>query len=584
MKTLTHAKQTIINVRGLIVIYLALCIITVLFSRFFFIRILQGLETPLLFYGLLFFTIPAVLAAFLSISLLSFLRDLIARRSGGRFQIKLLGYFSIIALFAATPAAIITAQAAAEFVRFYRSIDVLRVIDFAEESAISLYAFQLEHFETLAAEVFPGASDLPEEIAGVQEFAQNDAGEWEAQGFWGDSSRKVLTPPAVQTGFLPREMPRDTDTVRYALRRGKKLWVFWFNLAEGFDGSLKALEQEKSRFSALAFLNIHVKPILIFYYSIFFFPIILMTLIIAISFTRRITQPLMELTEATRRIASGDFSVHIMTRKNDELSQLVGSFNTMAQDLGRLKTSLVKAEKISIWQSMAEQLAHEIKNPLTPIKLSAERVLRRWRNEPDRLGEILETSMLAIIQETEMLTILLTEFRTLSKPLEPSRTWTNVRDLAESVIGPYGSSHPRVNINIASIPKNISVKIDPHRLGQALVNLINNGIDAMDGAGLIEIRADLVKKREIRYCRISVRDTGKGIPEADKSRIFTPYFTTKAGGTGLGGTGLGLPIVERIVQDHGGSIWVNSAEAAGSTFFIDLPGQEDAEPQNLSET
>jgi signal transduction histidine kinase len=102
-----------------------------------------------------------------------------------------------------------------------------------------------------------------------------------------------------------------------------------------------------------------------------------------------------------------------------------------------------------------------------------------------------------------------------------------------------------------------------------LTNLIINGIDAMDRRGIIKIRTDLVKKREIRYCRLSIQDSGKGISEKVGAHIFTPYFTTKESGTGLG-----LPIVERIVNDHGGSIWFNSAEGVGTTFFIDLPIDE----------
>ena len=93
-----------------------------------------------------------------------------------------------------------------------------------------------------------------------------------------------------------------------------------------------------------------------------------------------------------------------------------------------------------------------------------------------------------------------------------------------------------------------------------------NAIDSMDGKGVIDIRTDLVKKRDSRYCRISVKDFGKGIPEDKQPQLFTPYFTTKDSGTGLG-----LPIVERIVSDYGGSIWFNSAPGAGATFFIDLP-------------
>jgi nitrogen fixation/metabolism regulation signal transduction histidine kinase len=304
---------------------------------------------------------------------------------------------------------------------------------------------------------------------------------------------------------------------------------------------------------------------------VFFFPTLLMTLIIAISFTRRVTQPIVELTEATRRVAEGDFSIQILARRGDELGLLIRSFNAMVQDLEKSRTALVKAEKISIWQNMAQQLAHEIKNPLTPIKLSAERVLRRWRNEPEQIGEILESSMLAIIQETEGLSTLLTEFRTLSKPMEPSQSWTNLRETVEETVSPYRSSHPAVQFDISHLGDDLPVKIDKHRVSQVLTNLIINAIDAMNGKGTIEIRTDLVKKRESRYCRLSVRDTGKGISKEEGNLIFTPYFTTKESGTGLG-----LPIVERIVNDHGGAIWFNSAEGMGTTFFIDLPVNDPA--------
>jgi nitrogen fixation/metabolism regulation signal transduction histidine kinase len=265
-------------------------------------------------------------------------------------------------------------------------------------------------------------------------------------------------------------------------------------------------------------------------------------------------------------VAEGDFSIQILSRPQDELGLLIKSFNAMVQDLERTRGALLKEEKISIWQSMAQQLAHEIKNPLTPIKLSAERVLRRWRNEPERVGEIVENSMLAIIQEVEGLSNLLTEFRTLSRPIEPSQTWTPLREAVEEAISPYRSSHPSVSFDTAHIQSDVSVKMDKRHISQVLANLILNGIDAMNGAGQIEIRTDLVKKRESRYCRLSIRDSGKGISRENQDRVFTPYFTTKESGTGLG-----LPIVERIVSDHGGAIWFNSAEGAGTTFFIDFP-------------
>jgi signal transduction histidine kinase len=174
--------------------------------------------------------------------------------------------------------------------------------------------------------------------------------------------------------------------------------------------------------------------------------------------------------------------------------------------------------------------------------------------------------MLAIIQEVEGLSTLLGDFRTLSRPMEPSESWIELKVLVEEFIKPFGSSHPQIRFDTSNLGSGISLKIDNHRISQILSNLVLNGIDAMDGAGFIEIRSDLVKKQESSYCRLSIRDTGKGISKEDAQLVFTPYFTTKESGTGLG-----LPIIERIVNDHGGTIWLDSAEGVGTTFYIDLP-------------
>jgi nitrogen fixation/metabolism regulation signal transduction histidine kinase len=394
-------------------------------------------------------------------------------------------------------------------------------------------------------------------------------GLWAETAFAGDEARRLERPPAVTRGFAPRELPRDRDTIRYVLVLSPgRLRIISGELGQGFDDSLETIEDEKTRFNIIDSIRFNIKRLLAFYYGVFFFPVLLMTLIITVPFTRRIAWPITELTEATRRVAEGDFSIRVLPRRKDELGVLIKSFNAMVQDLEESRSALVKAEKISLWQNMAQQLAHEIKNPLTPIRLSAERVLRRWRMEPATTGEILESSMEAIIQEVDGLSTLLNEFRTLSKPMEPSSSSTDIRELTEEIAGPYRSSYPDVRFDTDHIERML-LKIDRNRLSQILTNLIVNGIDAMDGAGLVEIRTDLVKKGESRYCRLSVRDTGKGISKQEGKFIFTPYYTTKDSGTGLG-----LPIVERIVNTHGGTIWFNSAEGAGATFFVDLPVED----------
>jgi len=155
--------------------------------------------------------------------------------------------------------------------------------------------------------------------------------------------------------------------------------------------------------------------------------------------------------------------------------------------------------------------------------------------------------------------------------MEPSKSLTRIGEAVEEVLAPYLGSYPEVTFNVDHVSNDTAIKIDKLRFSQALANLVINAIDAMDGKGYIEIRTDPIKKREAQFCRLSVRDTGKGISKQDSQNIFTPYFTTKATGTGLG-----LPIVERIVNDHGGSVWFNTAEGIGTTFYVDLPVSEEA--------
>ncbi|MDR1024348.1 MAG: HAMP domain-containing protein [Treponema sp.] len=595
----TRPKRPVINVRGLVLIYVLLCILSVLFSRTFFSETLRDGKPPGLLNQVIFYTIPVVLLIFLAYSVLGIIRDLAAGRTGSKFKAQLLIYFLITVVFAAVPVTIVTGLAMNELLRFWRTVEAEKASRAAREFMLESYSLHMERLESLAKTVnfdpwLPvlsgeGVEDrLPDRILAVQDFVPGPGGGWQSRAFAGAEHCRLVLPPPDREGFVDREMPRDRDLIRYVFQpagqpvlsdqaaggvllpeaagRGRALRVLSYHLGEDFDAAVEAVENQVQQFGIIDSLRANLRPLLVFYYGVFFFPTLLMTFIIAISFTRRVTQPLVDLAEATRAVAEGDFSIQILARRGDELGLLISSFNSMVRDLEKSREALINAEKISIWQTMAQQLAHEIKNPLTPIKLSAERVLRRWRNEPERVGEILENSMLAIIQEVEGLSTLLTEFRTLSRPMENPQSYTDVEEALEESIAPYRSSYPNIQFETRYMTRGISVKIDRHRMNQIFSNLFINAIDAMEGRGLIEIRGDLVKKRESGYCRLSIRDTGKGISEQEGPLVFTPYFTTKETGTGLG-----LPIVERIVNEHNGSIWFNSAEGMGTTFFIDLP-------------
>jgi signal transduction histidine kinase len=559
-----------VKVRFLILIYFLLCVLTVLFSRSFFRDVFQEGEVPGRLNLIVFFTIPVVLIIFFGISMVTLITDFIIRRPGSRFNARLLAYFTIIVIFSATPTTLMTSVALSEIFRFWQNINVASTIGVASSFIVDNYSMHLERFENIIRQndFTRITTRLPQGIATVQTFSLTD-NIWTETFFLGDEKFSLPSPASLENGFTPRELPRDNGTIRYVQILSASITrIISYDLGPNFDWGKSVMENQANHFELIDMVRENLQPLLLYYYIVFFLPTLLMTVIVAISFTRRITHPIIEITEATRRVAEGNFNIQILSRRSDELGLLIRSFNAMVQGLEKSRTALVKSEKISIWQSMAQQLAHEIKNPLTPIKLSAERVLRRWQNNSETIGEILESSMIAIIQETEGLSVLLNEFKTLSKPMEVSKVWTVFKELLDEIINVYSNSYPFVKFNTDYVDAVISVKIDRNRLTQILTNLLVNAIDAMNGSGSVEIRTDIVKKHATAYCRIGVKDSGKGIAAEDSNFVFTPYFTTKQSGTGLG-----LPIIERIVNDHGGIIWFDTAEGIGTTFYIDLPAE-----------
>jgi nitrogen fixation/metabolism regulation signal transduction histidine kinase len=582
-------------------IYVILCILTAILLRVFFSTVFQRgfFPEPSVLAG--FFVIPAVLVILFVISLVRLIHNLVTRKTGRRFQIRLLGYFSAVLLFAVIPLVIVTAVSMSELLRFWNSLDIEFSMNYAERFAMDSYSFKMEKAEAMIANtdferIYRNEYDAPPEILlAVQDFelvesavseANPEGRVWTDARFWGKADVRLDSPPSVGAGFVPRDKMRDVDVIRYVIPLDEyRIRLVTCDLGWGFDLATDSFSAQRAKFRTMDSLNINFFPLLFIFYAVFFLPTVLFTLILAISFTRNVTNPIIDLSEATVKVANGDFSIYIPVKRRDELGLLIKSFNTMVKDLDKSHNSLIKAEKISIWQQMAAQLAHEIKNPLTPIKLSAERVLRRWRffkdspddedSDPRALGAVIEASMLSIIQETDSLAAMLSEFRVFSRPMEPSKSSAKPLETASPLVDSYRLSYPDIAF-IMDIDPSAEVKMDSRRLSQILTNLCVIAIDAVyfdaveEGGGArekrVEIRADRIRKQGAFFWRISVSDTGAGIPESAAPNVFTPYFTTKETGTGLG-----LPIVERIVGDHDGEVWFNSSVNVGTTFFVDIP-------------
>jgi two-component system nitrogen regulation sensor histidine kinase NtrY len=228
-------------------------------------------------------------------------------------------------------------------------------------------------------------------------------------------------------------------------------------------------------------------------------------------------------------------------------------------------TELLKAQRLAAWREVAQRIAHEIKNPLTPIQLSAQRLQRRLgAGRTPEEQQILEEATATIIHEVEGLKRLVDEFSRFARMPAFTPRPTDLGRLVEGVVALYRDSHPGLSIKAIVSPELPPLEVDADQIKRAVLNLVDNAVEAVGQSG--EVVVETVWLPETRRARIIVADDGPGIPPEDKERLFIPYFSTKATGMGLG-----LPIVHQIVTDHGGTIWVEDNLPRGSRFVIELP-------------
>jgi len=277
----------------------------------------------------------------------------------------------------------------------------------------------------------------------------------------------------------------------------------------------------------------------------------------------RIADPINRLSRATRRIARGDLDARIAAASADELGRLVQDFNRMAGDLKRQRTELERTQRLEAWAEMARQVAHDIKNPLTPIQLSAEHAQRVNVDRGRPLSPALDECVAAILHQVTLLRQIASEFSSFASSPTARPEATPLPALLEDVAAPYRTGLAgRVEIRVDAPSDLPLVLIDRTLFARALTNVIENALHAMPGGGSVDIRATSHESR----VTIDITDSGVGMDAEATARIFEPYFSTKATGTGLG-----LTIAKRNVELTGGTIEVTSAKGAGTTVTITLP-------------
>jgi nitrogen fixation/metabolism regulation signal transduction histidine kinase len=281
----------------------------------------------------------------------------------------------------------------------------------------------------------------------------------------------------------------------------------------------------------------------------------------------RIADPVNRLTRATRRIARGDLDARIVAASSDELGRLVGDFNGMAEELKRQRAGLERTQRLEAWADMARQVAHDIKNPLTPIQLSAEHARRVNIDRGRPLSPVLDECVHAILTQVRLLRQISAEFSGFASSPTPRPEKTRLAALIEEVVESYRTGLAgRIAIDVDAPADLPELMIDRTLFARALTNVIENALHAMPGQGRLTISGRQATVDGRPSLVVQIADTGVGMDSESIAKIFEPYFSTKATGTGLG-----LTIAKRNVELNGGTIRVESERGVGTTVTIALP-------------
>lgn len=248
-----------------------------------------------------------------------------------------------------------------------------------------------------------------------------------------------------------------------------------------------------------------------------------------------------------------------LTLLRDETGDIMGTVLVL-DDL----TQVMKAQRMAAWREVARRIAHEIKNPLTPIQLSAQRLRKRYLSRFSDDEKIFDECTEMIIKSVDELKTLVNEFSNFARMPAIQPEPNNINALIRETLTLYQEAHRGVRFNFTSDDRLPQLKIDRDQIKRVLINILENSVAAMDEQGIIEISSSY--DTELKMASIIIADNGPGIPPEDKSRLFEPYFSTKKTGTGLG-----LAIVSSIISDHNGFVRVRDNEPRGACFVVELP-------------
>jgi len=288
---------------------------------------------------------------------------------------------------------------------------------------------------------------------------------------------------------------------------------------------------------------------------------VLLALILAAWLSRGLARPMVELARQASEVMRGE-PRKIVADGPREIEESAAAFNRAIDDLIALRRQLAQTERVAAWREIARTVAHEIKNPLLPIRAAIETLRRlRARNDP-AFDEYFDEATHTALSEVNRINTIVSEFTQFARLPPPDPTSVDLAEVVRSVAGLHSDLGATVRLELAECP---TVRADRNQVVQVLTNLLQNGLDAVRGQADADVLLKL-QTADNESVRVAVLDNGPGISAEIRERLFSPYATTKANGTGLG-----LAIAQRLVLEHGGDIGYRATEPRGSEFWFELP-------------
>jgi signal transduction histidine kinase len=291
--------------------------------------------------------------------------------------------------------------------------------------------------------------------------------------------------------------------------------------------------------------------------------LLVLTTIAGVVLANQLSQPMRDLTNAAHKVGKGELDVQLPARGTGEIPELIGTFNEMVRELKKSREELSRAEREKAWKEMAKQVAHEIKNPLTPMKLSVQHLRQAFKDKAKNLPELVEDVTQTITEQVDKLARIATEFSHFARMPERRFERVNLHDLLKETVQLFREVRGiEFTVNLCDIDPVLIA--DRDELGRVFVNIVRNSVQAMEDGGRITVKTEMLG----HWCRIEISDTGAGIPPHLVTKVFEPNFSTKTDGMGLG-----LAIVRKAIEDLNGTIEAKSTVDAGTTMEIKLPLQ-----------